>query len=134
MTNPTDTMVAGHGWENVAVSRLRFRHSAAIAIGALVALLGALPIATARWYLIPILLIPLVVLVWGWRTGTDVDADGVAVRALLATRRVPWSRITGFAPVDRRVVATLAGDATLALPAVGRADLPKLLRAAQAAQ
>ena len=112
---------------------VRFRHHAGIALAGLVATLGALPIATARWYLTPILLVPLAVAVWGWRAGTDADESGVTVRALLGRRRLPWDRISAFVPAGRRVVAVLDGGARVALNAVTPGDLPKLVAASGAA-
>ena len=47
-------------------------------------------------YLLPLLVIPLLVAVWGWRAGTDVGADGLTVRAALGNRRMPWSEVTGI--------------------------------------
>ena len=114
------------------MSTVKFRHSSAIAIAGLVAFFGAVPVATYRWYLTPILLVPLAVLAWGWRAGTDVDERGVSVRALLGTRRLPWSRITALVPAGQRVVAVLDGGASVRLPAVGPADLPKLVAASGA--
>jgi hypothetical protein len=114
------------------VSTVKFRHSSAIAIAGLVAFFGAVPVATYRWYLTPILLVPLAVLAWGWRAGTDVDERGVSVRALLGTRRLPWSRITALVPAGQRVIAVLDGGASVRLPAVRPADLPKLVAASGA--
>jgi hypothetical protein len=112
------------------VRPVKFRHNAAIPIAALVAFLGAVPVATARWYLAPILLAPVLVAIWGWRAGTDADATGVRLRALAGTRRIAWSRITGLAPDERgRVYARLDGGTVVRLPAVGRADLPRLVAA-----
>jgi hypothetical protein len=111
------------------VTPVKFRHNVAIPIAALVALLGATPLATASWYLAPILLVPLAVLIWGWRSGTDADAEGLSIRALLGRRRVPWTSITGFTPTGRRVVALLAGGRSLTLPAVTPTDLPSLIAA-----
>jgi hypothetical protein len=108
---------------------VKFRHNVGIAIAGLVAFFGAVPVATQRWYLAPILLVPLAVMIWGWRAGTDADADGVSVRALLGSRRLPWSRITGLVPDGRRVVATLDGGGSVRLPAVTPADLPRLVAA-----
>jgi hypothetical protein len=111
------------------VSSIRFRHNVGVAIAGLVAFFGAIPVATVRWYLAPILLVPLAVMIWGWRAGTDADAEGVSVRALLGSRRLPWSRITGLVPDGRRVVATLDGGGSVRLPAVTPADLPRLVAA-----
>jgi hypothetical protein len=111
------------------VSTVKFRHNASIAIAGLVALFGAVPVATIRWYLAPILLVPLAVLVWGWRAGTDAGPDGLSIRALFGARRLPWTRISGFVPTGRRVIAMLDGGGSIILPAVAPADLPRLLAA-----
>jgi hypothetical protein len=111
------------------VTRVKFRHNSAISIAGLVAFFGAIPLATARWYLAPILLVPLAVGFWGWRAGTDADQTGVSVRALFGRRRLPWDQITGFAHANRRVRATLAGGSAVPLPAVTPDDLPRLVAA-----
>ena len=111
------------------MNRVKFRYNVGIAIAGLVAFFGAIPVATVRWYLAPILLVPLAVLVWGWRAGTDADTDGLSVRALFGSRKLPWSRVTALVPDGRRVVATLDGGASVRLPAVTPADLPKLVGA-----
>jgi hypothetical protein len=112
------------------VTRVRFRQHSGLAIAGLIAFFGAIPVASYRWYLAPILLIPAAVAIWGWRAGTDADEQGLTVRALLGRRRLPWSRIEGFAPVGRRQVrAVLDGGATVRLIAVTPADLPKLVAA-----
>jgi hypothetical protein len=86
--------------------------------------------STVRWFLLPILLIPLVLGLWAWRTGTDADRDGVRVRALLGQRRIGWPEIRELATDGRgRAVALLTDGHTIALPAVNRADLPRLVSA-----
>ena len=88
------------------MNTVKFRHSSALAIAGLVAFFGAVPVATYRWYLTPILLVPLAVLVWGWRAGTDADSGGLSVRALLGTRRLPvveHERLIGRASCRERV-------------------------------
>jgi hypothetical protein len=131
MLPATDSPCArtGDGCEDDPVTHAKFRHSSAIAIAGLVAFFGAIPLATARWYLAPILLVPLAVGWWGWRSGTDADASGVSVRALFGRRRLPWDQITGFAHTNRRVSATLPGGAVVPLPAVTPEDLPRLVAA-----
>ena len=112
------------------MTRVRFRQHLGLAIAGLVAFFGAIPVATYRWYLAPILLIPAAVAIWGWRAGTDADENGLTIRALLGQRRLPWSRIEGFVPVGRwRVHAVLPGGATIRLVAVTPDDLPKLVAA-----
>ncbi|MGW5673384.1 PH domain-containing protein, partial [Micromonospora sp. NPDC003776] len=85
---------------------VRFRHNQAILVAAIVAFIGALPLATARWWLLWVLLIPLAVAVWAWRAGTDADPGELRLRALLGQRRIPWARVTELAGDDRgRAVA-----------------------------
>ena len=108
---------------------MKFRHHAGVAIAGLVATIGAVPLATARWYLTPVLLVPAAVAVWGWRAGTEADETGITVRALLGRRRLPWDRINGFVPAGRRVVAVLDGGTTVPLTAVAPEDLPTLVAA-----
>jgi Bacterial PH domain len=105
----------------------KFRHNAAITVACVVAFFGAVPLATSRMYLLPIIGVPILVGVWGWRAGTDVSPAGLNVRALFGSRRVPWSHVTALVPADRwRVYAILTTGRRLRLPAVGAADLPKL--------
>lgn len=109
---------------------VRFRYNAAISIAGLVAFLGAVPFAASRWFFAPILLVPLVVAVWGWRAGTDASRDGLLVRALAGTRHVAWSQVTELAADDRgRAYARLHGGSSVRLTAVGAADLPRLVAA-----
>lgn len=109
---------------------VRFRYNAAITVAAIVALLGALPLATSRWYLLPVLIVPLAVAVWGWRAGTDANANGVRARALFGSRFVPWSRIDSLEVGERnRVYARTTADSAVRLPAVAPADMPRLVAA-----
>lgn len=109
---------------------IRFRLNAAAAVAAAIAVIGAIPLATYRWYLAPAALIPAVISVWAWRSGTDADSGGVVVRALLGSRRVPWSSIEALAADERgQVYARLSGSSSLRLPAVTAADLPRLVAA-----
>lgn len=109
---------------------IRFRLNAAAAVAATIAVIGAIPLATFRWYLAPVALVPAVIAVWAWRSGTDADDRGVVVRALLGSRRVPWSAIEALGADDRgRVYARLTGTSSLRLPAVTADDLPRLVAA-----
>jgi hypothetical protein len=121
------------------VKPVRFRRSAAISIAGLVAILGAVPLATSGfgmdstpWWAYPlllVLLVPVFVAIWGWRAGTDADAAGLRIRGAFRSRRIAWTDIAGFETAGRGVVASLAGGEQVALPAVGRADLPRLIAA-----
>jgi hypothetical protein len=111
-------------------SRLRFRHNQAIGVAAVLAFLGALPLATARWYLSPLLLVPVAVGVWAWRAGTDADRTGVRVRALLGQRTIPWSEIVELGADPRgQAMVRLRDGRTAVLPAVHATDLPDLVAA-----
>lgn len=80
---------------------LRVRKTGALMVAAVIAFVGAVPLAGAMWQLTPILLIPVVAFVWAWRAGTDVYPDELRVRALVGSTRVPWQRVSELAP-DRR--------------------------------
>jgi hypothetical protein len=113
----------------VGVSQIRFRYNSALAIAGLVATIGAVPLLGASLFFAPVLLVPLAVAVWGWRAGTDADERGLVVRALLAKRGIPWTQVDALVPEQRRVHARLANGHLVPLPAVTRADLPKLVAA-----
>lgn len=113
---------------------LRFRQSGATLVAALIALVGALPLAGSRWSLLPILLVPLAAGGWAWRAGTDVDATGLRVRALLATTTVAWDRVAELAADPRgRVSALLTDGNMIRLTGVRAADLPKVVAASGSA-
>ena len=120
----------------------KFRYNASIPLAGLVAFLGSVPLATSgfgdrsegqQWWAYPLLLImliPIGVMFWGWRAGTDADADGVRPRSLgLGARPIAWSEIVGIVPQGRRVYAALSDDRAIPLPAVTRADVPRLVAA-----
>ncbi|BBH64461.1 hypothetical protein ACTI_11460 [Actinoplanes sp. OR16] len=109
---------------------LRVRKSGAVLVAALIAVVGAIPLAGASWALAPILLIPLAVLIWTYRAGTDVYPDEIRVRALFGGNRVPWSRIAELAPDARgRVSALLDNGNVIRLTGVTRDNLPSVLAA-----
>jgi len=109
---------------------IRFRHNQAILVAAIVAFVGALPLATASLWLLWVLLIPLAVLVWAWRAGTDADSRELRLRALAGQRRIPWERVAELAGDARgRGVVRLDDGELLVLPAVRAADLPRLVSA-----
>jgi Bacterial PH domain len=100
-------------------------------VAAVIALIGAVPLLAYGWYFLPILLVPLAVAIWAWRAGTDVDSRGLRVRAALLSRRVNWAEVAELGADPRgRVAARLTTGAVLRLPAVSRADLPRLVAVA----
>lgn len=107
---------------------VRFRPHGAIAIAALVALIGAVPLASAAWYLTPVLLVPLTIALWAVRAGTDADRDGVRVRALLGQRQIAWAQISELGADQRgRALARLTDGQVVPLTAVRGKDLPSLV-------
>lgn len=111
--------------------RIRFRHHGALIVAALIAAIGAIPLASAAWYYLPALLVPLLIAAWAARAGTDADADGLRLRAMLGQRRVPWSAVAELAGDPRgRAVARLVDGRVLPLPAVRTGDLHRLVAAA----
>ncbi|MFI5931424.1 PH domain-containing protein [Actinoplanes sp. NPDC051494] len=109
---------------------LRVRRSGALVLAAFIALVGATPFAGAKWQLAPLLLIPFAVLVWSWRAGTDVTAEGLKVRALFGSSSVAWSEVAELAPDPRnRISALLTDGRVLPLTAVNKENLPAVLAA-----
>ncbi|MEH0931492.1 PH domain-containing protein [Micromonospora sp. CPCC 205558] len=109
---------------------VRFRHNQAILVAAIIASVGALPLANARGYLLPVLLVPLAVAVWAWRAGTEADARGLRLRALVGQRRIGWEQVLELSTDQRgRAVARLDDGQQVTLPAVRGEDLPRLVAA-----
>jgi hypothetical protein len=109
---------------------LRVRRSGALVVAALIALVGTVPLAGAKWALTPVLLIPLLVLIWAWRAGTDVFPDRLRVRALFGSTTVPWARVTEFSPdANKRVSAVLDNGNMIRLTGVTTDNLPRVLAA-----
>ncbi|WP_319462143.1 PH domain-containing protein [Micromonospora sp. RTP1Z1] len=109
---------------------VRFRPNQAILVAAIVASIGALPLATARWWLLWVLLIPLAVAVWAWRSGTEADPQELRLRALTGQRRIGWERVAELTGDERgRAIVRLDDGERLVLPAVRAADLPRLISA-----
>ncbi|MFF3865463.1 PH domain-containing protein [Micromonospora sp. NPDC001898] len=107
---------------------VRFRPNQAILVAAVIAFIGALPLAAAGWYFLPVLLVPLAVAVWAWRSGTEADARELRLRALTGQRRIGWERIVELTADARgRAVARLDDGEWLVLPAVRGAELPRLV-------
>ena len=108
----------------------RIRRSGALLVATVIAFVGTVPLAGVRWSLAPILLIPLLAVVWAWRAGTDVYPDALRVRALVGSTVVPWARITELAP-DRqgRISALLDNGNVIRLTGVTRDNVSTLIAA-----
>jgi hypothetical protein len=111
---------------------LRIRRSGALLVAALIAFVGTVPLAGTSWALAPILLIPLLGIVWAWRAGTDVYPDALRVRALFGSTTVPWSRVTELAPDPQgRVSALLDNGNVIRLTGVTAGNLPAVVAAGE---
>jgi hypothetical protein len=109
---------------------LRVRKTGALLVAAVIAFVGAVPLAGARWELTPLLLIPAAAFVWAWRAGTDVYDDELRVKALIGSTRVPWPRITELAPDARGQIAALLDNGNMIrLTGVTARNLPRVLAA-----
>lgn len=128
---------------NATSNRLRFRRSGAAATAALLTVVFAVPFAGSVYFelegwtfalLFPVatlaLILPLVIAVWALRSGVDVTAGRLTVKALAGSRSLEWSQIRGFDIEGDKVYAQLDGDTRLELSAVRPADLPQLVEAA----
>lgn len=105
---------------------MRFRSSGPERAAAVVWLAASSALATARWWLLPVLLVPLACVAAVFRRGTDIDANGIRARALLGTHRLAWDRVAAIRGVGRHVVAVTTDGRAMRLPAVSPADLGKL--------
>ena len=120
-------------------SRLRVRRSAAITGAAFVAWLAVTPLSlaliverplwgafsTATGFLI--LLVPVAVSMWAWRSGVDVTSEGIAVRGLFTSRTIAWKHIDGFATGNEGVAAILDDQSQVRLDPLKPENLPQVL-------
>ncbi|AGL20501.1 PH domain-containing protein [Actinoplanes sp. N902-109] len=108
----------------------RVRRSGALVLAAFIAFVGTVPLAGGTWKLAWILLIPLAVLIWALRAGTDVTPAGLKVRALFGSTGVAWDDIAELAPDGRkRISARLTDGRVVPLTAVTTDNLPAVLAA-----
>jgi hypothetical protein len=108
---------------------IRFRQSPALAIAALLATLGAMPLLVGSLFLVVVPLATALFAIWAWRAGTDASPSGLRVRALLGSADIPWSRVENLIPAQGKVIATLTNGGHVTLTAVRPEDLPKLVAA-----
>ena len=109
----------------------KFRRNTAIMMAAILAVFAGASLGSWAPALLPVLVIPALIAVWGWRSGTDAGADGLTIRAAVGSRRIPWSDVSDLVPeASGRVSAHLHSGAVVELPAVGPDDIPTLVAAA----
>jgi PH (Pleckstrin Homology) domain-containing protein len=75
-----------------------------------------------------LMLLPVLAAAFIARTRTVVDESGISVRALLGTRRLPWSGIRGLS-VTGRSVYVVTRDGSVRLPCVRISDLAAVTKA-----
>ena len=112
---------------------MRFRQPRVAVVFAAGLLVAVLPLVAALPPLLLLALVPLALLAWALRSGTDADADGLVLRGLVGSRTVPWGEVDRLDArqrglLDAPVQVVLTSGEELGLPQVARAELP-LLRA-----
>ncbi|WP_157930460.1 PH domain-containing protein [Glycomyces xiaoerkulensis] len=125
--------------EPAASPRLRIRRSAAVTVAAFVSWLTAGPLALALiaerplwgWLSVALglvlLVAPVAVSLWAWRSGLDVTRRGITVRGLLSKRSIEWEHIEGFTTGADGVAAILDDRSQVPLKPLRAENLPKLL-------
>jgi Bacterial PH domain len=99
---------------------------ALVAVGLLVLCMTPVALGGSPW-LAFLYLVPLALAVWLIRERTTVDASGVVVRYVLATRRLPWHELNGLLVGNSGAVrAVTASGEAVRLPGVRVRDLPRL--------
>jgi hypothetical protein len=112
----------------------RFRRNTAIVMAGILALFTGVSLGSWAPALLPVLVIPALIAVWGWRSGTDASAAGLTIRAAFGSRSVPWSDVAHLEPAQGgRVNARLTSGALIELPAVSVGDIPALIAASGSA-
>lgn len=103
------------------------RMSRTALVPVVVLLVCTLPLATAAWWGVFVLLIPLAAAAWVLRVGVDVGDDGVTARSVAGSRHVPWAGLAGIRVGDRGALwlVTTAGT-QVRLPVLRARDLPRL--------
>jgi hypothetical protein len=110
--------------------RAVFRISPLAILGAVLLAVCATPVAFGAPYFWLVYLLPIGAVVWVLRVRTVVDRDGLTVRGLVGSRRVPWSEIRSLHLHDKGGVrAVLTDGAELPLRCVRVRDLPQLAAA-----
>jgi hypothetical protein len=113
--------VAGSGPDGV----LRVRTPRTALMPVLVLAICVLPLASSAPWLAVLWVLPIGVAAWVVRAGVDVDRTGLTVRALLGSRRLPWTEVAGLRVTGRgRLAAVLRGGGAVRLPVLRPRHLP----------
>ena len=107
-----------------------FRIPPLATLGAVLLAVCVTPFAFGAPYFWLVYLLPVGAVVWVLRVRTIADAEALAVRRLVGSRRVPWSQIRSLHLRDNGGVrAVLTDGSELPLPCVHVRDLPQLAAA-----
>jgi hypothetical protein len=119
--------------------RLRVRRPAAVTGAAFVAWLTVTPLSVALIVERPVwgavsavaglalLLAPVAVSMWAWRSGVDVTSEGISVRGMFTSRTIAWKHIDGFAHGSEGVAAILDDQSQVRLDPLKPENLPQVL-------
>ncbi len=111
-----------------APARLRMPRSALLAV--LVLAICVIPMAAVSPWLLALFVVPLLAGLYVWRSGVDIDRDGIAVHAALATTTVPWPDVAGVEVRDGGPLFLIRRDGgALRMPTLRARDLPRLHQA-----
>jgi hypothetical protein len=105
---------------------VRIRHGLPARAAAITWLVTTAAVAGARWWLLPLFLLPAAAIGYVFRAGVDADAARITVRALFGRRRVEWAAVDALFVRRGRCYVRLVSGRELPLPAVGARDLPRL--------
>lgn len=107
---------------------MRFRRSSAATVAAIIVMIAGISVASWQPYLLILEVFPLAVAIWTWRAGTDVDPQGITVRAAIGRRNIPWAEIAELRPTaGNKVEAVLTSGGRIALTAVPADRLPAIV-------
>ena len=102
---------------SAAPTAVRVRTPRTALVAVLVLAICVLPLASSAPWLAVLWLLPVAVLAWVLRAGVDADRDGLTVRALLGSRRLPWREVAGLRVGPRgRLSAVLRAGGAVRLP------------------
>lgn len=99
--------------------------SVLLAVGLFV--ICAIPLVSVSPWLLLVLLVPALAGVYVWRSGVDIDAETITVRAAFGTVAVPWDDVAGLAVRGRGQLWLVRRSGTsLRLPTLRVGDIHRL--------